>query len=162
MFSLAVTKRAELTSASATIRPRTLTNLVVTKRKDLDGLTHRLAPAFARTLREQSVQIERNRTRLSEVERRLSAAVEKLHHTAGLKFAALARLLSGLSYESTLGRGYAVVRAGDRVITKRADAEKEPTLEIQFQDGRLETGTRAKKRRPSTDAGSKDDQGSLF
>ena len=47
------------------------------------------------------------------------------------------RLRETLSYKATLERGYAVVRAGDRVVTSAGDARAASLLEIEFRDGRL-------------------------
>ena len=47
------------------------------------------------------------------------------------------RLRETLSYKATLERGYAVVRAGDQVVTSAGAARSAPLLEIEFRDGRV-------------------------
>lgn len=72
----------------------------------------------------------------------LAAEAGPLAFAAGMKRreAALAqaeRLRRSLGYRETLARGFAVVRAGARVLTTQAAAAAAPALEIEFQDGRL-------------------------
>ena len=66
-----------------------------------------------------------------------------------------------LSYKATLGRGYAVVRAEGEVITTKSQASGHTVLEIEFADGRLQTGTQGKAstKKPKQ---APPDQGSLF
>ena len=54
------------------------------------------------------------------------------------------RLLNTLGYEATLARGYAVVRAGDAVVTGAEAATSAPSLEIEFRDGRVEVSPKGK------------------
>ncbi|MCX8508224.1 MAG: exodeoxyribonuclease VII large subunit, partial [Rhodobacteraceae bacterium] len=84
------------------------------------------------------------------------------------RLAALERMRQTLGYGETLKRGYAVVRAGARVVTARAAAQAEGALEVEFHDGRLavlvtEGDALPAKPRPLRDktAGGAD-QGSLF
>jgi exodeoxyribonuclease VII large subunit len=63
-----------------------------------------------------------------------------------------------LGYAETLRRGYAVVRGDGAVVTTKAGAEKAAALEIEFADGRLALGGKARARK--TDGGP--EQGSLF
>ncbi|MGA1269564.1 MAG: exodeoxyribonuclease VII large subunit, partial [Gemmobacter sp.] len=53
---------------------------------------------------------------------------------------ALDRLRQTLGPSETLGRGFAIVRAGGRVITSCAAAEGEARFEVEFRDGRLTLG----------------------
>ncbi|RSK34871.1 hypothetical protein EJA01_07935 [Rhodovulum iodosum] len=76
------------------------------------------------------------------------------------RLAALERMRQTLGYTETLRRGYAVVRAGDEVVTTRAEAERAGPLEIEFQDGRFSPGGGAPKKRPSPKK--PPEQGSLF
>jgi exodeoxyribonuclease VII large subunit len=63
-----------------------------------------------------------------------------------------------LGYAETLRRGYAVVRGDGAVVTTKAGAEKAAALEIEFADGRLALGGKARARK--ADGGP--EQGSLF
>ena len=69
------------------------------------------------------------------------------------------RLRNSLGYTETLRRGFAVVRAGERVITTRGAAAGEAALEIEFADGRLpvNAGQTPRRRKPGAAR-----QGSLF
>jgi len=44
-----------------------------------------------------------------------------------------------LGYTATLRRGYTVVRAGETLVTSKAQAAGESALEIEFHDGRVRT-----------------------
>ena len=59
--------------------------------------------------------------------------------------ATLMRLRTGLQAVSPLGvleRGYALIYAGDgKLVTRRAEAEKEKQLAVRFADGRIEVET---------------------
>ncbi|MBF9031556.1 exodeoxyribonuclease VII large subunit, partial [Rhodobacterales bacterium HKCCE3408] len=48
-----------------------------------------------------------------------------------------ARLLSTLGYTETLKRGYAVVRAEDKLVTRAEAAAGASALEIEFADGKV-------------------------
>lgn len=48
-------------------------------------------------------------------------------------------LLGALNPQSALQRGYAVVRAGDRLLKSVSDVPKDATLQIEMQDGYIET-----------------------
>ena len=76
----------------------------------------------------------------------------------------LDRLRQTLGYEATLERGYAVVWAGDKVVTTAKAAGKAKELEIQFADGRHAPGAAAKAPRTVVKPAKPDapDQGSLF
>jgi len=48
------------------------------------------------------------------------------------------RQLEILSYKATLERGYAVVRDGDQIVTRRKEAAGAQNLSIEFADGPLQ------------------------
>ena len=85
-----------------------------------------------------------------------------------LGLSCLDRLRRTLGYTETLERGYAVVRAGDEVLTRKVNASHHAALEIQFADGRLgvtPTGATPKPAKPVKKAAKPKppgDQGSLF
>jgi len=78
------------------------------------------------------------------MEERLTAARLRFAQTAVLSVQrrretldGLERLRRTLGYKETLGRGYAVIRAGDEVLTTRVQAVTHAAMEIEFVDGRL-------------------------
>ena len=119
----------------------------------------RIAP-LEKQLHEASIGLKRSAeelsrkipTRLAEVQTRLLS---------------LNRMLETLSYQATLGRGYAVIRAKDSVVTTKKAAKKHAGFEVEFVDGRLDVGqsTGSAKFNPklkSKPTSPKDDQGTLF
>ncbi|MFN3144428.1 MAG: hypothetical protein ACE368_03795 [Paracoccaceae bacterium] len=79
------------------------------------------------------------------------------------RLAGLERLRQTLGYTETLKRGYAVVRADDRVVTRKAAAEGAGVLEIEFADGRLTVGAGGAPRKKAGGGGTPPpEQGSLF
>ena len=100
-------------------------------------------------------------SRLEDRAGRLEPALARLMMARKDRVAGFERLLRTLGYKETLARGYAVVRAGEKVVTGVAAAKAAQALEIEFSDGRLDVatgGVGAPKKRK--DGGS--DQGSLF
>ncbi|MBV0913994.1 exodeoxyribonuclease VII large subunit [Anianabacter salinae] len=146
-------KRVALADAAAALRPATLRRGLVDRRQAVGGLSARLAPALVRTLADGKRRLDDRARglRLSVIERdtarkrgdldRLAArlATAGRAQTGGWRdrLEALERLRQTLGYTETLKRGYAVVRAGDGVVTRKADAEVQGALEIEFADGRL-------------------------
>ncbi len=106
-------------------------------RQRLADWSARLAPALARAGAEAQRDTLRKARELGGLSARLDAAAVGRLQAAGERLAALDRMRLTLGYRETLRRGYAVVRAGDRVVTSRAAAEAAPALEIEFHDGRL-------------------------
>jgi len=77
----------------------------------------------------------------------------------------LERLRQTLGYTETLRRGYAVVRAGEAVLTAKVEASKHQALEIEFSDGTLSVTPTGATPRPAPKKAGKQtppDQGSLF
>ncbi|MEM1077647.1 MAG: exodeoxyribonuclease VII large subunit [Pseudomonadota bacterium] len=139
-----VTLQAErLTTRTVRLRPDVLTRQLDRERDRFDGLSARLA-------RVSAAQITGWRTGLE--------GLERVRATVG--------------YEATLKRGYAVVRAGDEIVTTKAGASEASRLEIQFQDGRLAVSATdgpgvapsnpSKPKAPRKRKPSAPDQGSLF
>jgi exodeoxyribonuclease VII large subunit len=177
-------KRADFAAAGAHLRPRMLTDLLRARRERLDdraarlpaaltaralaardrlaGVAARLDPAFARALRDAARDMARGRDRLTGLALRQDEAVAARLAAQRDRLAALDRLRQTLGPAETLRRGYAIVRAEDRVITGRAAAEGIAALEIEFHDGRLPVvpGRAARRRGPGPDEAP--DQGSLF
>ncbi|MBC7138932.1 MAG: exodeoxyribonuclease VII large subunit [Defluviimonas sp.] len=145
-------------------------------RQRLADWSARLAPALARAGAEAQRDTLRKARELAGLSARLDAAAVGRLQAAGERLAALDRMRLTLGYRETLRRGYAVVRAGDRVVTSRAAAEAAPALEIEFHDGRLpvrpearpesaaqpEAAPRPRKPRGPQGGGQGGGQGSLF
>ena len=147
------TQRARLRLAGAALRPDTLRRFIAEERRRLTERASRLGPALDRRAQAARRDFGKLAPRLSarpieaEAKRRaeaLAAAGARLARAAAkqagdwrARLDAGARVLASLGYEATLERGYAVVRAGARVVTTRAEAESAEALEIQFRDGRL-------------------------
>ncbi|GGL78639.1 exodeoxyribonuclease VII large subunit [Wenxinia marina] len=104
--------RERLARRTDALRPETMAVRLARLSERLDGLGARLRPALVTT------EIARERARLESLD----------------------RLRETLGYEATLARGFAVVRAGDAVVTRAAEAERAPALELQFRDGRVTVG----------------------
>lgn len=129
--AIAQKRRQHLTERAALIRPSVLSQPIARGRREMGRLTPRLLPAIAR--------------RLGEARDRL-AGLDRMRETLG--------------YKATLARGYAVVRAADKVLRTAAAAAQAPEFEIEFSDGTLAAAPRRKAGSGGrTDGGQ---QGSLF
>jgi len=129
-------KRVRLAQSAAALRPRILAQSISQKTSYLQ----RLATSFSQA---SETGVQRLRNRLDSLD----------------------RLRVTLGYRQTLARGYAVVRGSNgSVITKRKMAEKSDVLEIEFQDGRINTsrGESQTPRRKTPVKPEKEGQGSLF
>jgi exodeoxyribonuclease VII large subunit len=128
-------------------------------RTDLVRLIRRLDPV------RETRRLTEARIRLEDLTRRLDRAGAMGLAAKRDKLAALDRLHSTLGPAQTLQRGYAVVRAGSAVITRRAEATQHSALEIEFADGRLAVtplGGTAKPATKPTPQKPAPDQGQLF
>lgn len=153
-------KRLDLGRHSAGLTPARLTGLVRQGRRDLTGLAARLDP---QRLRLRTSQMEE---RLRVVRARFSQAATQSVRRRRDSLDSLDRLRQTLGYKETLGRGYAVIRSGDGVLTTKASAATHAGLEIEFADGRLgvtPTGATPKLAKPTAKTPPKPGgQGSLF
>ncbi|KAJ54198.1 exodeoxyribonuclease VII large subunit [Actibacterium mucosum KCTC 23349] len=82
-------------------------------------------------------QIDRQREALAQVSARLSRAGTTQVATLRDRLDATDRMRQSLGYHATLERGFAVVRAGEEVVTTKTAAQKAGALEIEFKDGKL-------------------------
>ncbi|EEE38100.1 exodeoxyribonuclease VII, large subunit [Rhodobacteraceae bacterium KLH11] len=150
------TRRVKLLDSAAHLRPSTLRNLVATRRDRWHNLSSRLS------LRPIQRELTTRRDTLNRLTERLNTAqitrLDRLHQ----QLDATDRLRETLSYKATLERGYAVIRAGDHVLTRKAQAEKHTTFEIEFADGTLNTGQGGGAKPKRTPKPPAPDQGSLF
>ena len=157
-------KRLALGQRAAGLTPARLAGLVRQGQRDLAGLTARLDPSRLDT------RITQMGDRLGTARTRFAQAAEQSVQRRREALDGLERLRRTLGYTETLGRGYAVIRAGSAVVTTKAGADGHAALEIEFADGRLAvspTGTGAgagarggakKTARPARST----DQGNLF
>ncbi|WP_281260121.1 exodeoxyribonuclease VII large subunit, partial [Oceaniglobus roseus] len=100
------------------------------------------------SLRPAERGIATGRRDLDALSRRLTARGKEQLAAQRARLDALERMRLSLGYEATLQRGYAVVRKGEAVVTRAAEAQGAPLLEIQFADGRVTVGTKAARRKP--------------
>ena len=94
--------------------------------------------------------------------RRAGAAYARSLAALARNLGALDRTLNTLSYQSTLARGYAVVRSQGQVVTRAAALQGAAPIEVEFADGRIAAqtgGTAPAPKPPKTPPGK---QGSLF
>ncbi|MDU9004858.1 exodeoxyribonuclease VII large subunit [Sedimentitalea todarodis] len=170
------TRRIRLADLSGSLRPSALERMLRNHRADFDARALALPQAQARAIRRRAdtlrtisdrlrpshlvARLDQKAVGYQTLIRRLSIAATTRTSRLQSKVDAMDRLLATLGYESTLKRGYAVVRAEDRVVTTREAAATSASLEIQFADGRI-TVSNAPSRK-ATKAPKKPDQGSLF
>lgn len=185
LISATQRQRLRLTDISGVVRPALLERQVAGHRRTLARIVERLPAGLDRTvrlsrrdldrlagrLRADTVQrqVQENRKRLTELTRRFQTTAGTQLGDWSNRLDTLERLRRTLGYEATLQRGYAVVRAENRVITQKSEAEAAAALEIQFADGRLRLGNDASapstakpKRKPAAPPPSDPEQGSLF
>ncbi len=146
-------KRLTLSEHSAALRPQILQSLINTARQRLTERAERLTPL------KLTQDLDRKRDALGTLANRLSHAGQSQVTRWRDQMAALERMRQTLGYTETLKRGYAVVRAGDDVITSKAAAQTAGALDIEFHDGRFAVGAGLKKAKPKS---TPPDQGSLF
>jgi len=151
-------KRLSLGQTAARLSSATLHGLIRQGRRDMAALDRRLDPA------RQRQRLAEARGRLDDLTARFARTTDTGLSTRRDRLAALARLHQTLGYTETLRRGYAVVRAGEGLVTRKDQARTHAALEIEFADGTLGVtplGATSKPRRgpPPPD---KPGQGSLF
>jgi exodeoxyribonuclease VII large subunit len=130
LAGVAAKKRLRL--ADIALRPALLTRKLAEDRRHLTTLASRLAPDLA------AARLARSADRLTTLLARLTPELI-LRRTARARdaVAALDRLRETLGYESTLRRGFAIVRGDGHVVTTTTAAAAATTLELQFADGHL-------------------------
>ncbi|MBA3909415.1 MAG: exodeoxyribonuclease VII large subunit [Rhodobacter sp.] len=129
------------------------------RRDRLADLAARLAPALARMLGDAARRTGDGRRDLGRLADRLEIAPAQRLARLADRLEALDRTRLTLGYAQTLKRGYAVVRGDGAVVTGKAAAERATSLEIEFQDGRLNLSGRGARRAKAEEGGG---QGSLF
>ncbi|MCX7299860.1 MAG: exodeoxyribonuclease VII large subunit [Rhodobacterales bacterium] len=151
----AVTAMRRLRLADSALRPGLLRRTIADDERRTTALVARIEPAVTRSVRDRNAALVRvcKWFRSELLTERIGRQSDKL--------SGLDRLLGSFGYEETLRRGYAVVRADGQVVTTAAGAAIAQVLEIQFQDGRLQVGSRLQSAK-KTSARSPPEQGSLL
>lgn len=175
-------RRLSLSEVAAPLRATTLQRRIQSDRQNLTRLSERTAPALSRMIamrRERFTVHARalNPDRLAQDVSRKRSDFERLsQRLASVGTSQIVRLratldhsdrmLSSLSYKSTLKRGFAVVRSGETLVTSKAQAEQAASLQIEFHDGQVTTGQSetqpAPKTAPKKPKPTPPSQGSLF
>lgn len=169
-------KRGDLVGAAAGLRPTLFKSKLDRESQTLDhranGLgkclrhalerkNERLSALVARLgVRHVREQVRQESRDLDRISMRMATAIEaRLARLAG-RLRALERTRATLGYKATLARGYAIIRSGKSVLTRAEEARLAESLEIEFQDGRIDvTGATAASGGPGTSwAGTDRDQ----
>ncbi|MEM1232787.1 MAG: exodeoxyribonuclease VII large subunit [Pseudomonadota bacterium] len=160
--------------ARLALTPGLLRRGMVGETRRVTELTSRLAPALARATLAKRERLEargalRAEAILAHAERagrdldRLSARLSEVsfsrQRALSERLTALDRLRETLSYKATLERGYAVIRSGGEVVTRKAQVKAAEPLEIEFADGRHQVKGTPRSKRSAAPAKT---QGSLF
>jgi exodeoxyribonuclease VII large subunit len=147
--------RQRLDSATARL-PRALRANAHAHRVELARAAARLSPSALVN------RLHRWKERYASCERRLQPCVRSAFNRMAGHLASLDRILTALSYQGVLARGFALVRdAGGAPVRSSASVAMNDALEIEFSDGRVPvvaTGSTPRKRRTPDKKG----QGSLF
>jgi exodeoxyribonuclease VII large subunit len=176
LTAYAAGRHRELSRLSGAIRPASLIAKTRAARTEYGKCAQRLEPALGKglshrraeldklarrlTLRPARRAVEKGRAELPKCASRLDALFLQGMAARRDRLAGSVRLLEGLSYHGTLARGFAVVWAGDTVVTRVAGARPQTALEIEFQDGRVAVTQAGGSAGRKTSAGPK--QPSLF
>lgn len=152
------TRRIALSGVAGGLRGAALERMVASKRGTFEGLARQLQPRLI------DRDVARKRQMLEGLSRRMVQAGQARTERLRRQVQTADRMLATLGYQATLERGYAVVRAEGQIVTRQAQAQKATSLEIQFADGRIETGTGAAPapRKAPKAKSTPPDQGSLF
>ena len=171
-------KQGELAQAASGLRAAALMARLSRAQDQIFGMTDRLVPALERLIKrkgqELSPQVDRLRPDalrrdisrkshdFAEISTRLSKAATVQIERWERRLEGLERVRQTLGYQESLKRGYAVVRAGETLITTKSDAVKAPALEIEFKDGRVHLGGASQRRSIKKPTNTPPDQGQLL
>lgn len=159
---VAAASALRLSRVTGSLRPALLSRMLTNEQRRLLQVSGRLSPAIRRLQREGARQIQRDRQLASDLSARLVAASKVKIGAKRDRLAALDRLHQSLGYQSTLERGFAVVRGDGAVVTDSKSAAAAKEIEIQFADARVKIGATPARKPPSTSVKNPSDQGSLF
>lgn len=176
LLGLVSTRGLRLAGMAGRLSPRLLLSPVTLHQQVLSDRVTRLRAAPLGHVEQQKSRLDTLKSRLvaaspdrrmadakSEIQKltpRLSSAIAGYLKVRAEKLEAADRLRNSLGYTETLKRGFAVVRAGDEVLTTKKAAEDHTSFEIEFSDGRLALGGSApqtRRKKPTSPP-----QGSLF
>lgn len=169
-------KRVEFERRAAPLRKTILTQKTDRMQARLDRASDRLGSALQRRadrakgelakIRLDKAPITRalaaGRDRLSRATQNVSKASTRQIEAWQQKLSRLDRLRETLGYQATLERGYAVVWAGDQVVTTQKAAKDAGPLDIQFKDGKFALGGLASKPKAAKPKPKPPEQTSLF
>jgi exodeoxyribonuclease VII large subunit len=158
----ALVKRALFARSGGRIQPALLARFIEAERRHLDQWAARLAPALRRRQEDEVRRLRQGRADLDRLAGSLARAQAARLAQLVDRLAALDRTRQTLGYRETLRRGFAVVHAGEGLLTSRAAAEARVPTEIEFHDGRLALGPQSPTRQPPPRKPKGPDQGSLF
>ncbi len=128
---LVQTRRVALSEGAGALRPALL-------RRAVDGERQRLRSLAARlNLNLLEADMSRRTRELDQMSLRFSDLANRQITGWRDRIDTLERLRKTMGYKETLKRGYAVIRAGEAVITTKAAAASHAVLEVEFSDGRL-------------------------
>jgi exodeoxyribonuclease VII large subunit len=170
------------TALAAFVRAlRRPSDLLALARQRFDGAAERLVGALRENLRQHELRfvgavarlrkgaidadLARARARLTELAERSLTAAQRFALRAGERLDGLAKLLSSVSYEAVLERGFALVHGPQgALIRRRAETRPGLAVVIEFRDGRAPAVISADStaRPPAKQRGLKGSQGSLF
>lgn len=169
-----VTLVAAIREKRQQVRDR-ITQMERVQERRIEALKSRLerhAQSLAATPRRLTQTQTQRLERLSGLARRTDQAVGQMLDRRKRGLGAQARMLQSLSYQSVLGRGYAVVRDHERkLLSRAADVASGEAISIEFADGQIsaqEGGADQPVARPKKPARAKSSkppqsgQGSLF
>ncbi|APX89310.1 exodeoxyribonuclease VII large subunit [Brevirhabdus pacifica] len=147
-------KRTRLEGIAGPLRPGLLRRAMRAEGERLSKAAERLRPCLDTGLRERRSALAKlsaglrprelrrdiaNRAEaLARLDDRMRAAFEQAQGRRRDRLEATERLRQTLGYVETLGRGYAVIRSGEHVLTDRAAAAAAGRFEVEFRDGRLD------------------------
>lgn len=167
---MSAVNKKRLKLADAPLRPSLLRNVVSQERRKIKELSGRSLPLLQRQIRGERDRLKRievrvpdisaAKTRLTNATVRFEAIVKSSHAERVAHLQSLDRLRETLGYRQTLERGYAVVRGDGEVVMDTTSAKAAAMIEIEFADGRVKLGEKAK--RKSGKGSDPQDQGSLF
>lgn len=159
-------EQIRLERAAAALRPATLRQGLAQHRMQVERLAERSAQADARFRQRAAQDLARLARRLATLpsDRATRAARERLDRAAGRldaaqtarisrlteRITALGRLNETLSYKATLGRGYAVLRDGDTVLTTATALRAAGQFEVTLQDGTVPAQSLSARPRPAS------------
>jgi len=159
LIRLVQARRVALSEGAGALRPGLLLRALESEKRRLENTAARL------NLNALSADMTRQRRALDQINQRLSDAGNRQIKVLRDRLDGLDRVRKTVGYKETLKRGFAVVRAGDTVVTTKAAAAGAKALEIEFADGRLAldgSPPPQPKRKPAKTKPVDPDQGSLL